>query len=196
MKKIISAILLAAFTAALLSVSAFADTGKNLSALKPVSTDRYTGNEGDSFIDVLGTRYGKTGTDSKTYTNGLEVWLARWNGKAEQSWVKTTYNIKGEYTNLSGKIVTIDDCYNKTDFDITVEINGDGKLLKKYSILPSNKAKTIDVDVSDVKKLEIYAYDNKAVCGGTSLGLVNFKLSKQELLTNVTAATMKPSLTS
>ena len=70
----------------------------------------------------------------------------------EQSWVKATYNIKGEYTNLSGKIVTIDDCYNKTDFDITVEINGDGKLLNKYSILPSNKAKTVDVDVSDVKK--------------------------------------------
>lgn len=190
MKKIISVFLAAAMAFALLTVSAFADTGKNLSSLKPTATDRYTGNEGDSFIDVLGTRNGKKGTDGKTYKNGLEVWLARWNGKAEKSWVKASYNIKGEYSSLTGKIITIDNSYNKSDFDITVEINGDGKLLKKYNIVPSNKAKTVDIDVTGVKSLEIYAYDNREVCGGTSLGLVNFKLSKEDIRTNVSAATM------
>ena len=176
MKKIISVFLAAAMAFALLTVSAFADTGKNLSSLKPTATDRYTGNEGDSFIDVLGTRNGKKGTDGKTYKNGLEVWLARWNGKAEKSWVKASYNIKGEYSSLTGKIITIDNSYNKSDFDITVEINGDGK--------------TVDIDVTGVKSLEIYAYDNREVCGGTSLGLVNFKLSKEDIRTNVSAATM------
>lgn len=178
-------------------MSLFADSYK-LSSLEPVATDRYTGNMGDSFIDQLGTRNGFKATNGKTYSSGLEIWLARWNFRSEESWVYAEYNLNRKYTDLKGTLVVLDGSYNKKDFDITVDIIGDGTVLESYNILPETKNKSVSVDVTNVKKLKIYAYDNVAKSGGTSLGFVNCKLTKSEtdvIKTNITSATMNTGMT-
>lgn len=197
LKRIISFVITVVISITAMSVSSFAVSYK-LSSFDPVDTDRYTGNMGDSFIDQLGTRNGFTATNGKTYSSGLEIWLARWNFQDEKSWVYAEYNLKRNYTELKGTLVVLDGSYNKKDFDITVDIIGDGTVLESYNILPETKNKSVSVDVTDVKKLKIYAYDNAAKSGGTSLGFVNCKLTKEEtnvVKTNITSATMNIGMT-
>lgn len=53
-----------------------------------VESDRYTGNEGDSFAYPLGQHEyteGNTCTDGTSYDHGIEGWLARWNYANESS---------------------------------------------------------------------------------------------------------------
>ena len=79
---------------------------------------------------------------------------------------------------MSGKGVLIKS-YNTTNFDTTLEFIGDGKLIKSYHLTPDSIPFDIDVNVSGVKQLKVYAYDNKAVSGGTSFGLTGMVLTKK-----------------
>ena len=155
--------------------------------------ERYTGNEGDSFINKLGTRNGFTATNGKVYSSGLEIWLARYNYTREKSWVYSEYELEGKYESLTGSFVIIADCYNSKDFDTNIDFIGDGKVIKSYHITPDTKNKSVQIDISGIKKLKIYAYDNKAKCGGTSIGFVNCRLEQSgnpALETNINSANM------
>lgn len=145
-----------------------------LETLEITDSDRYTDNQGDSFINVLGTRNGTVDVHGNQMEHGLEAWIARWNFKNEISWAWVEYKLDAQYTNLSGKLTVISDCYNSTNFDSTIEILGDGNLLYSASLKPGMEVVQVDVDVSGVNTLRIYVYDNVAVKGGTSFGLWDF----------------------
>lgn len=166
-----------------------------LDSLKPIETARYTGNQGDSFVYRIGRhRYtrGNTDINGKSYSHGLEAWIARWNYTTEKSWAYSTYNVNKKYKKLSGKVVLIDS-YNTTKFNTTLYFYGDGRLLKKYTMRPNNIPFNFSVNVSGVKKLKVYVKDNAAVSGGTSFGLTGCKLYKANPPTTptVTSVTKK-----
>lgn len=135
---------------------------------------RYTGNQGDSFINALGTRNGKTDIHGNTMEHGLEAWIARWNFKNEVSWAWVEYALNGQYSVLAGKLTIISDCYNSTNFDSTIEIIGDGNILYSSALTPGMAVEDVHVDISGVSTLRIYVYDNTSAKGGTSFGLWDF----------------------
>ena len=164
---------------------------KCLASITRSSYDRYTGNAGDSYIynlDGQGLpcpytdnpyyRNGNVGTDGTVYSNGFEVWLARWNGTAEASWVSAVYPLGGKYNKLTGSTGLINS-YNTTDFDTTVcfyEHDTD-RLLTTVHMTPGSNRFTFSVDVSGVQNLRVYVRDNKKVKGGTSYALYNLFLT-------------------
>jgi len=148
-----------------------------LEELPVTSSDRYTGNMGDSFIDRLGTRNGKTDVTGNTYTHGLEAWVARWNYTNEMSWVWNTYKLGSKYNSLTGTVSIIADSYNTDNFDTTLEILGDGHVLYSTLLTPQSTQLPIAVKVTSVDELTIYLYDNSSTSGGTSFALGNFMLS-------------------
>ncbi len=144
-----------------------------------IESDQYADNEGDSFVYKIGehkhTR-GNTDIDGVSHTHGLEVWIARWNYTDESSWAYSVFDLGGKYSSLSGKGVLIKS-YNTTNFDTTLEFIGDGKLIKSYHLTPASIPFDIDINISGVKQLKVYAYDNKAASGGTSFGLTEMALT-------------------
>ena len=148
----------------------------NLENLSPTAVNKYEGNMGDSFWKILGSRNGKTDTNGKIYSNGVEIWLARWNYKTEKSFVTSEIDLDGQYSNLSGKIVVLKASYNNSDFDTTFKVIGDEKVLFTYKMTPKTMGKDVNINVEGVKKLTISVYDNKEVKGGTSFGFVNSTL--------------------
>lgn len=143
------------------------------------NSDRYTGNQGDSFVNVLGSRNGFYDVNGNLLSRGLEAWLARWNGKDETSWAWCEYTLGGGYETLSGDIVLIDS-YNTTNFNTRLEIIGDGKTLYSQDLTPNNlPIRGVGVNVSGVQTLRISLRDTVAVSGGTSFGLINFRLTGQ-----------------
>lgn len=147
---------------------------------KIIDKGQYMGNQGDSFIYTIGKGIYSRGNEDingNKYDHGLEVWLARWNFKEEQSWTYATYDLKGEYNMLTGNSVIIKSA-NTTDFDSTLEFYGDGKLLKSYNLTPQSIPFDIELDVTGVKSLKINACDNGYFRKGTSIGLVDMKLTK------------------
>ena len=145
-----------------------------LADLKPILSEYYEGNEGDSRIFILeGEEYrnGNIGINGERYQNGLEIWIARWNYTEEISWVKNTYNLSGKGAILSGKTGVIASSYNSNNFNTTVYFYGDGTLLDSITLTDTNFQHEFEIDVSNVQRLEILVQDNIAVCGGTSFAL-------------------------
>ena len=147
-----------------------------LDELQVESSDRYTGNMGDSFIEKIGTRNGTVDTAGNDYLHGLEAWIARWNYKNESSWAWCTYNLNSCYDTLSGTIGVLAGSYNKTSFHTTLEIWGDDSLLYSLVLLPDTPDQDVVLDVAGVDTLKISLYDNTSASGGTSFALGNFRL--------------------
>lgn len=151
-----------------------------LDSLEPIIMKQYEGNQGDSFVYTIGKHQytrGNVDIDGKSYTHGLETWIARWNYTDEISWAYSIYNLNRKYKSLKGNTVILNS-YNTTNFNTTLYFYGDGKLLKKYKLTPYNAKHNFNVNVSGVKKLKVYVKDNVAVSGGTSFGLIGCKLYK------------------
>lgn len=155
----------------------------NVTYLEEISiteSDRYTGNEGDSFVYPIGkhknTR-GNTCIDGESYEHGIECWLARWNYEYESSWAYGVFHLDKKYSILRGECHIIQS-YNTTDFDVTLEFLGDNALLNSYHLTPDSMPIEIDVNISNCADLKIYIYDNEKQKGGTSFGLVDMKLQK------------------
>ncbi len=143
-----------------------------------IGKEQYTGNEGDSFVYKIGKhRYtrGETDLDGNSYEHGLEGWVARWNYTEEKSWTYSAFNIGGDYSQLTGQCVLMKS-YNTTDFDTTLEISGDGRILGSYHLTPDAIPFDISLDITGVEELKVYFYDNKAAFGGTSFGLTGMEL--------------------
>ena len=147
-----------------------------LDELQVESSDRYTGNMGDSFIDKIGTRNGTVDTAGNDYLHGLEAWIARWNYTNESSWAWCTYNLNSSYDTLSGTIGILAGSYNKTSFNTTLEIWGDNTLLYSLVLLPDTPNQDVVLDVAGVDTLKISLYENTSASGGTSFALGNFRL--------------------
>lgn len=149
-----------------------------LDELSIIECGQYDGNMGDSFVYKIGAHQftrGNTNIEGKSYRHGIEVWLARWDDEEEVSWAYSVFDLGKRYTSLTGKCVLIDS-YNATDFDVTLEYCGDGKVIAEYHLTPESIPFSIDIDISGISELKIYAYDNTAVKGGTSFGLVEMAL--------------------
>lgn len=145
-----------------------------------IDTDHYTGNMGDSFVDVIGKNVntrGNTDIDGNVYEHGIEAWIARWNFTEEISFASATFDVCDFTGTLSGKCVLIGS-YNTTNFDTTVYFYGDDILLASYELKPDTIPFSIDISMEDVKKLKIYVQDNIGVAGGTSFGFVNMILNR------------------
>ncbi len=146
-----------------------------------IDSDRYTGNEGDSFVYPIGKHEGTRGNtcvDGLSYEHGLEGWIARWNYANELSWAYSIFDIGGKYKSLSGKFELIQS-YNTTDFNTTLEFWGDDKLIQSYTLTPDIIPFEINLDVTNCNSLKVYFYDNEAKSGGTSFGLLNMLLSTE-----------------
>lgn len=144
-----------------------------------ISVERYDGDRGENFIEKIGTNAvsrGNTDINGNSYTHGLEGWIGRWNYKDVQGWVETTFEINDSYQFLTGYCVLIQS-YNVTNFDTTLYFYGDDKLIKSYHMTPDTIPFDISVDVTGVKNLKLAIYDNIAVPGGTSFGLIDMILS-------------------
>ena len=145
-----------------------------------VDSNSYQGNQGDSFIDVIGLNQYTRGTkdiEGNSYEHGLEAWIARWNYEEESSWAYSVFDVAQKYSQLSGRVVLIDS-YNTEDFDSTLYFYGDDVLLQSYELSPKAIPFDFNVDITGVDKLKIYVSDNKAVSGGTSFGLVECALTR------------------
>lgn len=179
-KRILCMVLVCCLAAGMLPGVAFAVKDNDVVWLDELSisdSDRYTGNMGDSFIDKIGTRNGTIDTEGNDYSHGLEAWIARWNFMNESSWAWCTYSLDGQYKELSGTIGILDRSYNKTNFNTTIEIWGDEKLLYSSVLTPNMTNKAINLDVSGVNVLKISLYDNESASGGTSFALGDFRLN-------------------
>jgi hypothetical protein len=144
-----------------------------------IASDRYTGNECDSFVYPIGAHEYSRGNvciDNSSYEHGVEGWIARWNYKSDSSWAYSVFNLDGKYKSLSGECKLIKS-QNITDFNTTLEFwNGD-TLIQKYQLTPDTIPFDINLDVTGCNNLKISFYDNEAKAGGTSFGLVDMKLS-------------------
>lgn len=140
---------------------------------------RYEGNEGDSFINQIGTRYSANGSTWTGYAHGLEAWIARWNYGDSPSWVWNEYDVNSTFKTLSGVVDISTDTYNKSSYDTTIQIIGDGEVLFEEILTPSTSYPVIvNVDVLNVNTLRIYLFDNSGAAGGTSFLLGNFYFTK------------------
>lgn len=157
----------------------FANENVYLDECPITASDRYTGNEGDSFVYPIGVHEYSRGNvciDNSSYEHGVEGWIARWNYKSESSWAYSVFNLDGKYKSLSGECKLIKS-NNTTDFNTTLEFwNGD-TLIQKYQLTPDTIPFDINLDVTGCKNLKISFCDNEAKAGGTSFGLVDMKLS-------------------
>lgn len=153
-----------------------------------IAHDAYPDNEGDSTIFNLGgdgltqcddgetfNRYGNVGVDGSVYTEGFEVWIARWNYRDEISWASATFDLGGRYQTLVGKTNLIPS-YNTTNFDTTIYFYNGDKLLASYRLTDADYITNISVDVSGVNELRLFVQDNVAVSGGTSFALYDMFL--------------------
>ncbi|WP_187389138.1 NPCBM/NEW2 domain-containing protein [Acetobacterium wieringae] len=148
-----------------------------LENLTPINSDRYIGNEGDSFIDTIGRRNGNIDVQGNQYAHGLTAWVARWNYSSEVSWVWNEYDLKGQFEHLLGKIVLIKS-RNESNFNTNIEIIGDGRVLYANDLTPENLPTVeLNIDVRNVSKLTIKLHDNISVPGGTAFGLADFRLT-------------------
>lgn len=144
--------------------------------LYPFASDRYTGNEGDSFTDVIGRRNGNVDVNGNSYEHGLTAWVARWNYTAESSWVWNQYSLDGNYKILTGKAVLIKS-YNESNFNTQLTITGDGRTLYSTRLTPDSlPTEEFQIDVSGINTLKIELSDNTSVRGGTAFGLANLSL--------------------
>lgn len=140
-----------------------------------IKSDKYTGNEGDSFVYKLGKhKFSRGNIDiyGNKYEHGLELWIARWNYTNEISWAYSIFKTDSQFSLLKGKIVLINS-YNTNNFDTYLYFYDEDVLLKKYHLTPDTIPLDIEVNISNVNNLKIYAKDEIAVSGGTSFGLVN-----------------------
>lgn len=135
--------------------------------LIPFNTERYIGNEGDSFIDVIGRRNGNMDVNGNIYPHGLTGAVVRWNYTDELSWVWNEYKIDKKFNYLQGKVVLIKS-YNETDFDTKLEIVGDGKILFERDLTPENlPTEELKIDIKNVGALIIKLTDTRSAAGGT-----------------------------
>ncbi|MDR0287592.1 MAG: NPCBM/NEW2 domain-containing protein [Clostridiales bacterium] len=153
-----------------------------MDTLTPTNKDRYTGNEGDSFIETIvqsersGAGWNKD-AQGNTYDHGLSAWIARWDGTAETSWVWAEYNLGKNYTSLTGKLVLLRS-NNSTDFNTNFQVIGDGKVLYNIDLTPTNlPTADLNIDVTGVSTLRLSFHDNRSVCAGTTIGMANFGLT-------------------
>lgn len=148
-----------------------------------ISSDRYTGNEGDSFVYPIGLHEysrGNTCVDDTSYEHGVEGWVARWNYTDELSWAYSVFDIGGKYKSLSGECKLIQS-YNTTDFNTTLEFWNDETLIQSYNLTPDTIPFKINLDVADCQNLKVYFYDTESKSGGTSFGLVDMILSSEAI---------------
>ena len=157
-----------------------------ITQLPIIDYDQYDENEGDScifhfdgsgLVNVHGdtVRNGSTSVDGTVYSNGLEVWIARWNYTQEMSWASITYALGGDYSILTGGTGLIES-YNTTDFDTTIYFYDGNTLLASYHMTPSSYSYDISIDVTGVEELTIYVSDNEYAKGGTSFALYDMFL--------------------
>jgi len=150
--------------------------GAFIEELRPIDSARYTGNQGDSFIDKIGTRNGNVDIHGNTHEHGLTAWVARWNYTEEISWVWNEYDLSEQYKYLRGNIVVMKG-QNVDNFYTTLKIIGDGVELYSFIMTPETlPSGEISVDVTGVKMLRIEVRDNREAAGGTAFGLVDFRL--------------------
>lgn len=151
-----------------------------ITTLERIEFGRYTGNEGDSCLNILGEEhdrgYGNVGVEGEVFKNGFEGWIARWNGTAEKSWVFATYDIDSKYKTFSGSTGLIQS-YNTKNFNTTLYIYGDNKLLYSQELTAGKNKFDFEINVKNVDSLKIMLKDNVAVEGGTSIALHNLYLT-------------------
>lgn len=88
---------------------------------------------------------------------------------------------KREYYSLHGECKLINS-YNTNNFNTTLEFWNDDTLIQSYVLTPDSIPFTFDLNVSNCDNLKINFYDNDAVSGGTSFGLINMELSNDPVV--------------
>lgn len=134
----------------------------------PIESDCYTGNMGDSFIDVIGTRNGNTTVNGVIYDTGIEFWIARYNYKDEQSWAWATYEVDPSETEFKGTLSVLKDSYNTKNYNTTLTIYVDDEAVYSYTMTPGFEPQNIDIPLSGASEIKFSVYDNEAHSGGTS----------------------------
>lgn len=154
--------------------------GTPITKMKIIDHGHYMDNMADSRLNILGEEYefgyGNLGVDGTVYQNGLEAWIARWNFKPEISWVYNTYELNEHYSKLTGNTSLIKS-YNTTNFNTTLYIYGDNKLIYSQVLTNDSYNYNFDIDITGIKEVKIMLKDNIAVKGGTSFAIYDMFLN-------------------
>ena len=149
-------------------------TGQHyLEACAIIDQASYQGNDGDSFVDVIGMNQhtrGNVDIYGVSHAHGLEAWIARRNNRSESSWAYAVFDLGSAYQTLSGTVGLIQS-YNTTNFDTTLYFYDGERLIKSYRLTPGALPFAFSIDVSGVDALKVYVKDNTAVAGGTAFGI-------------------------
>ncbi len=154
------------------------DTPICLTKLERIEFGRYTGNQGDSHLNILedDASFDNIGINGEVFKNGLEGWIARWNGTPEKSWAFATYDLDSKYKTFSGTTGVLQSP-NTDDFDTTLYIYGDDNLLYSQVLTPEKNKFDFNINVKNIDSLKIMLKDNIAVAGGTAFALSDLYLT-------------------
>lgn len=141
--------------------------------------DHYRENEGDSYTKPWISSENKD-LNGEYYQHGLLFRLARWNYKAEKSWVYNSYLLNGKYSEFNGKLTICGEIdgwgINKNPRTV-MNVYGDGNLLYRSEyISQSNSPQSFNIPVKGVNVLKVEFTDVEATEGGTYFGLINPEL--------------------
>lgn len=144
-------------------------SGKNIIDTENSKKDLYLGTDIEPFA-----KYYYTDSDSLANMGGVHYknFFALYNSSGDEY---CSFNLKGEYKILEGKIGNID---GADQYDFIIDIYGDNKKLASCSVNSAELPTDISVDVSGVKNLKFEIGDGSDSEYSYYIGFADMKLKK------------------
>lgn len=144
-------------------------SGKNIVDTENSKTDLYLGTDIEPFA-----KYYYSDSDSLAKMGGVHYknFFALYNSSGDEY---CSFNLKGEYKKLEGKIGNID---GADQYDFIIDIYGDNKKLASCSVSSAELPTDISVDVSGVKNLKFEIGDGSDSEYSYYIGFADMKLKK------------------
>lgn len=145
-------------------------SGKNIGDTENSKTDLYLGTDIEPFA-----QYDYTDSDSLAKMGGVHYknFFALYNDSGDDEYC--SFNLKGEYKKLEGKIGNID---GADQYDFIIDIYGDNKKLASCSVSSAELPTDISIDVSGVKNLKFEIGDGSDSKYPYYIGFADMKLKK------------------
>lgn len=144
-------------------------SGKNIVDTENSKTDLYLGTDIEPFA-----KYYYSDSDSLANMGGVHYknFFALYNSSGDEY---CSFNLKGEYKKLEGKIGNID---GADQYDFIIDIYGDNKKLASCSVSSAELPTDISIDVSGVKNLKFEIGDGSDSKYPYYIGFADMKLKK------------------
>ncbi|MDU6547716.1 NPCBM/NEW2 domain-containing protein [Anaerococcus vaginalis] len=144
-------------------------SGKNIGDTENSKTDLYLGTDIEPFA-----QYYYSDSDNLANMGGVHYknFFSLYNNSGDEY---CSFNLKGEYKTLEGKIGNID---GSDQYDFAIDIYGDNKKLASCSVSSAELPTDISIDVSGVKNLKFEIGDGSDSKYPYYIGFADMKLKK------------------